>query len=119
MTHSLLFNPLGRTNLETTFLNSDFPEDRSRAKFAIAYKYETGTQLLAAFINYRKRAQDILNKHPKNLMIVLKTSVATVRNWLAQKSANSSGDNILEFLNNLEAKVLQLMELDTLFESPG
>ena len=114
-----IIQTIGKNSLETTSLNSDFPEDRCRKHFDIVRKYETGTQLLAAFINYRKRARDILNKHPKNLMIVLKTSVATVRNWLMRKSPEAGKENILEFLNNLEMKVLQLMDLDTLFEIPN
>jgi hypothetical protein len=54
-------------------------------------------------------------RHPFNLIVVLRTSGATVRNWLLSILPQNQMSNLLTFLNNLENETNMLTLLDTSF----
>jgi hypothetical protein len=65
-----------------------------------------------SYIKYKHLAQHLMKQHPFNLIVVLRTSVATVRNWMLSLVPEHLMPSLLSFLNNLENETNLLTHLE-------
>jgi hypothetical protein len=95
------------------FLFLDFPENRfTKTNFSYRDSFQSGTQLLLSYIKYKYLAHRLTTRHPFNLIVVLRTSSATVRNWILSLLPENLMPSLLNFLNNLENETNLLTHLE-------
>ncbi len=95
------------------FLFLDFPENRfTKTNFSYRDSFHSGAQLLMSYIKYKHLAQHLMKQHPFNLIVVLRTSGATVRNWMLSLVPEHLMPSLLSFLNNLENETNLLTHLE-------
>ena len=74
-------------------------------------------QLLSAYVQLKKTAHDLIKNNPYNLMVILRTSCATVQNWLLPTRSEFPNPRVLDFIHKLEENMDVLLELETFFEN--